>query len=133
MRAALLVAGLALALLAYGCVHRHGGQSPRAELEAARSDVQGLQERAKAVDQSVENSRDTATRIDVAGAQMRQHATQARDRILERIQVEPVPVGSSSPDPIVMHEVRQAYTAAIRAACRVQRTDDCAAPAAATD
>ena len=133
MKATLLVAALALALIAYGCVHRHGGEVPRVELEVARSHVQAMQERAKAVDQSIGISRDTATRIDVAGAETRQHATPARDRILERIEVEPVPAGSSSLDPVVVHEAGEAYAAAIRAACRVQRTGDCPSPAAATD
>lgn len=130
-RTMLVAAIVVLALIACLCIYHLGGEAPREELEAAHDQIEALTDVAETVADSNEISRQTAARVDVTGAETRQRATQARERIIERVEADPVPAGDV--DPVVLHEAGEAYAAAVRAACRVQRTDDCPAPAAAAD
>ena len=130
-RSAFLAAALLAAIAVYAYVYHQGGDAPRIELKASREEIQVRAQHAEAVAGSNEVSRDTAARVETTGAEIRQRAAEARERIIERVEAEPVPAGAA--DPAILHEAREAYAASIRATCRVQRTRDCLAPTAAAE
>lgn len=123
MNTAKLYAVLALALLLIGVVFfifRQGGSAPRAEAKVAKTEV-------KMVTASVEVSKATAEKVDIQGAEVRQRAVTAKETIHEAIARDPAGVDPTA-DAAIVREAEQAYAAALRAACRVQRTSDCPSP-----
>jgi hypothetical protein len=116
---AIYLAVLAVLLCIGGWLYWKGGDGERA-----------AKQENKEVAASTEVSRKTAANVDKAGAETRTATEAARGRIRERIESEPVPVGPADVD--LLRVAVEAHDRAIRAACRVQRTSDCPAPAGST-
>lgn len=116
--------GVLLVLLAFGgCNYLKG----RADV-AAKVENRAMKAEAKATAASVQISAGTATTIDTRGHETRTRTAQA---------VEAIHATAADPDPAadaaVLRIAEEAYARALRAACRVQRTRDCPAPAGTSD
>ncbi len=93
----------------------------------AREEVRELKTDARATAKSNEISRSTQQQIETEGYETQRQAQERVARVQERIAASP---DSSQLDADILRESREAWAAAIAAACRVQRTSDCP-PAAA--
>lgn len=90
----------------------------------AREEVRELKTDAKATAKSNEISRSTQQQIETEGYETQRQAEQRAARVQERIAASP---DSSLLDADILRESREAWSAAVRSACRVQRTSDCPA------
>ena len=117
---AIYLVALAVLLCIGGWLYWKGGDGERAAKKENRE-----------VGESNEISRDTAGRVDKAGAETRTATETARGRIRERIETDPRAAGPADAD--LLRIAMEAHDRAIRAACRVQRTSDCTATAAAAE
>ena len=119
---ALLALLLALALFG-GCNYFKG----RSDV-AAKVENKALRAESKAVAASAEISTSTATATDIRG-----HETRTRTALA----VEAIHATAADPDPAgdaaIVRVAQEAHERAIRAACRVQRTSDCPAPAGTSE
>jgi len=106
-----------------GCYYLKGRDDATASIENA-----ALRSQAKATAESVQISSTTATAVDTDGYETRTRTAAA---------VEAIHASSSHPDSAadadILRIAQEAHDRAIRSACRVQRTSDCPAPAAAAD
>lgn len=113
-----LYLALGIALLVLGsCLWIKGGSKPRAALKVAKVE-------AKAVAKSNKISVETQTRVEVQGAEVRDRTSAAQEVVRDRIREVPMPVGPADAD--LLRVATEAHDRALRAACRVQRTDGCA-------
>lgn len=132
MQTARLYVLLGLLLVVAGSaffIFHKGGSAPRAELKVAKAETRAAQAEVQAVAASVKVSQDTAAQVDVQGAEVRQKAAAAKETIHEAISRDPAGTDPAG-DAAVVREAEQAYDAAIRAACRVQRENSCDGAAA---
>ncbi|MPS36035.1 MAG: hypothetical protein E2593_12165 [Stenotrophomonas sp.] len=114
--------GLLLVLLAFGGCNYLKGRTD----VAAKAENRAMKAEAKATAASVQISAGTATTIDTRGHETRTRTAKA---------VEAIHATAADPDPAtdaaVLRIAEEAHARALRAACRVQRTSDCPAPAGA--
>ena len=94
----------------------------------SREEVRELKTDAKATAKSNEISRSTQQQIETEGYETQRQAQERVGRVQERIAASP---GGSHLDADILRESREAWAAAVRSACRVQRTSDCPAASAA--
>lgn len=94
---------------------------------ASREEARELKSEVKATAKSNDISRSTQRQIETEGYETQRQAEQRVARVQERIAASP---DSSQLDADILRESREAWDAAIRSACRLQRTRDC--PAAGT-
>lgn len=120
MRTYALLAILLIVLGVGGWLYFKGGDGERA-----------AKQENKEVAESNKVSRETAGNVDKAGAETRAANEAARGRIRERIESDPGASGAADPD--LLRIAMEAHDRAVRAACRVQRTSDCPAAAAAAE
>lgn len=116
--------GVLLVLLAFGGCNYLKGRTDA----ATKAENRAMKAEAKATAASVQISTGTATTIDTRGHETRTRTAQA---------VEAIHATAADPDPAadaaVLRIAEEAHDRAIRAACRVQRTSDCTAPAGAAE
>ena len=99
-----------------GLLYWRGGSGAREESRELRSEV-------KATEKSNEISRGTQQRIGTEQHEVQRKSESRVSVVQDRIDSRP---GDSQLDADVLHESREAWAAAIRSSCRVQRTSDCA-------
>lgn len=92
------------------------------------ADNTALRATAEATSASVQISNTTAAAVDTEGYETRSRTAKAVEAIHARSSD-----SDSSADTDVLRLAQEAHDRAIRAACRVQRTSDCPAPAAAAE
>lgn len=107
---------LAILVTIAGLLWWKGGSAPRQEARELRGE-------AKATAKSNEISRSTQQQIETEGYETQRQGERRAARVQERIAASP---DSSQLDADILRESREAWDAAIRSACRVQRTSDCA-------
>lgn len=107
--------GLIVLLAGAGWVYWKGGKEPRQEVKA-------LTQAAKDTAKSNEVSRSTQERIGIEGYETQRQSDQRVGRVQDRIAATP---DAGQLDAGILRESREAWEAAVRSACRLQRTSDC--------
>lgn len=105
----------AIVVACAGLLFYMGGSKPREEAKELRAEN-------RAVSESNEISRSTQRRTETEGYETQRQAQERAARVQERIAASP---DSSHLDADILRESREAWAAAIRSSCRVQRTVDC--------